>query len=250
MARDSIYFEAIRGKKIFCYLHEPDIISSFPKIVIMNHGFRGTSVGTSRAFVNFARYLVTQGISVLRFDQPNCGNSEGDFIDASFNEWVQTTIYLAKKYLKLHYQVALLGNSIGATTCVIASNNAEIQGRIACLLLWVPDPKATFSDPDDNNTIYEEGGEQYRCRFWMEAQKANFFACLQSYTGGIHLVYGEHDRYISTRQRNQVKSYVQAKGQPILILSGHNHGPWEYASLQRIYQEELNKLKEHFGMLP
>ncbi|MFH2085743.1 MAG: hypothetical protein ABII21_03100 [bacterium] len=88
MFNQSVYFEEANAKRIFCCLAEPD--STIKKIVIMSHGFRGSSIGPARQFVDFEQVLTKNGYSVLRFDQPNCGNSEGDFLQSSFNEWVAT----------------------------------------------------------------------------------------------------------------------------------------------------------------
>src|SRR3990167_4618780 len=132
-------FKKVNSKRIFNVLTEPD--NPTKKIIIMSHGFRGSSIGPARSFVNFENVLIKSGYSVLRFDQPGCGNSEGDFLDSSFNDWVETIVYFVKKYLNYGYQVFLLGQSMGAIASVIAVSNKEIRGKINCLLLWVPDPK-------------------------------------------------------------------------------------------------------------
>lgn len=82
---DIIKYENINGKKIATYFSVPENGDS-KKIVIMSHGFRGSSLGPARQFVDFQRLLNKKGYSVLRFDQPNSGNSEGDYFDSSFNE--------------------------------------------------------------------------------------------------------------------------------------------------------------------
>ena len=113
------YFETISNKQVFCILTETEPIQK--KIVIMSHGFRGSSIGPARSFVDFEKLLVKEGFSVLRFDQPCGGNSEGDCLNSSFNEWVQTTSYFAQKYLDQDYQVVLLGQSMGATTTMVVA---------------------------------------------------------------------------------------------------------------------------------
>src|SRR3989344_3999356 len=95
MFTDKVYFEEVNGKKIFCVLSESELNQK--KIVIMSHGFRGSSTGPARTFVDFQRLLNKEGFSVLRFDQPNSGNSEGDYLETSYNEWVDTVVYFAKK---------------------------------------------------------------------------------------------------------------------------------------------------------
>lgn len=210
----------------------------------MSHGFRGTSVGPARQFVDFEQLLNKEGFCVLRFDQPNSGNSGGDFVDSSFTEWVQTIVYFAKKYIELGYSVSLLGQSMGATATVIATNNETLRDKIPCVLLWVPDPKSTFNS--DPNTSYEEAGQKYKGTFWKEAKDAGFFKCLEEYEGGIHLVYGEQDKFISQELREQVIQIVKDKQQQIMILPGQDHSPWEFDLVQHVYEEELVLLKTFF----
>ena len=236
-----IGFEYINHKNIFFILDEPQEDSK--KIVIMSHGFRGSSLGPARTFVNFAKILTDNNYSVLRFDQPNCGNSEGDFIDSSFNEWISTTTFFANKYLKLGYKVVLLGQSMGATTTMAVTAQKNIEGKIPCIILWVPGPVSDFNKPTD--VIYEEEGQKYKGVFWQEAKDTDFFACLDKFKGAIHLVYGEKDRYVSQEQRNQVIEKVKAKKQPVMILKDQDHSPWEYELAQNVYEQELRFIKKY-----
>lgn len=236
-------FEIIKGKKVFGIFTEPD--SSEKKIIIMSHGFRGSSIGPARTFVDFESLLVKNGFACFRFDQPCGGNSEGDYIESSFNEWIDTTTYFTQKYLDLGYKVALLGQSMGATTTAIVASKNELKDRIPCVMLWVPDPKSTFTS--EGNEIGEEGGQKYRETFWQEARDADFFHCIKDYPGGIHLVYGENDKYISEELRNQVIEEVKKKNQPFMVLLGQDHSPWDFEVAQKVYQEELAFLKKYIG---
>lgn len=76
----------------------------------------------------------------------------------------------------------------------------------------------------------------------MEAREADFFKCLDNYNGGIHVVYGEKDRYISQQLRDKVVDMVKAKGQQTMILKGQDHSPWEYDLCQEVYEKELQLL--------
>ena len=236
-----IYSEIISDKKIVCYLSEPEICQK--KIVIMSHGFRSSSIGPARSFVDFSQLLVEKGFSVLRFDQPNSGNSDGDFLDSSFKEWVDTTCYLSKRYLEKGYQITLMGQSMGATTSVIASAKPELHDLVSCLILWVPDPKSEWND--DSAVIYEEMGQKYRGTFWQEAKESKFFECLDGYKGGILLVYGEKDRYISSKLRQKVINKVRSMGQEIMVLKGQDHSPWEYDLIQKVYSKGLLLLEKY-----
>lgn len=238
---NKVYFEEISGKQVFCHFAEPE--NGSKKIVIMSHGFRGSSIGPARSFVDFERILIKNGYAILRFDQPNSGNSEGDYVNSSFTQWVEIIVYFSKKYLELGYKVALLGQSMGASATVVATHDPVIAGKISCILLWVPDPKANIKEMAGK--IYEEGGQKYNGKFWQEAKNANFFECLESYKGGIHLVYGEFDRYVQPELKAKTIKIVTSKNQPIMILNGQDHSPWEYDLSQSVYQEELALLKKY-----
>ena len=136
MFGEKVYFEKVNGKNIFCTFSEPK--KSLKKIVIMSHGFRASSIGPARTFVDFQRLLNNSGYSVLRFDQPNSGNSEGDYLETSYNEWVDTIVYFANKYLNQKYKVALLGQSMGGAATVVATSRTKLKNKIPCILLWVP----------------------------------------------------------------------------------------------------------------
>ena len=237
----TIAFETINDKKIFLILSEPD--QPQKKIVIMSHGFRGTSTGQARTFVNFTNQLTKEGFSTLRFDQPNCGNSDGDYIDVSFREWVQTIVSFANTYNAKGYKVALLGQSMGATASIIATHQEELKSKIPCVLLWVPDPESDSNFRED--TIAEEGGEKYNTSFWKEAKEMHFLTSLDAYNGGIHLVYGEKDKYVSEELRTMTIHKVKNKNQDVMILKGQDHSPWEYDIAQTVFEKEITFLKKY-----
>jgi dienelactone hydrolase len=240
---EKVYFEEINGKKIFCYFSEPE--SAQKKIVIMSHGFRGANPGPARQFVDFQRLLNKEGFSVLRFDQPNSGNSDGDYLDVSYKEWVDTTTYFAKKYLDLGYKVALMGQSMGATVTIVATARPELKNKIPCILLWVPGVnEGDFNG--DLEEVFEEGGQKYKGRFWKEAQDEDSFKCLEEYAGGIHLVYGETDRYVGKDLRERVMAAVEKKGEPYMVLKGQDHSPWKFDLVQKVYKEEIALLQKYF----
>lgn len=240
MYNNKLYFECVRDKKIFCIFSEANV--SNKKIVIMSHGFRGSNIGPARQFVDFQRILNKEGYSVLRFDQPNSGNSEGDYSTSSFKEWVDTIVYLANKFIKDGYEVNLLGQSMGASATIVATTFPSIKNMIPCILVWVPDPKSDISVV--LNMIYEEGGQKHYGSFWQEAKDSNILQCLRNYQGKIHLVYGENDKYVKKELKDKTIKIVKDKGQAVMILKGQDHSPWEFDLAQEIYKQELIKLKE------
>lgn len=157
MFNEKVYFEEVNGRQIFCDFSEPE--NPQKKLVIMSHGFRGSSTGPARTFVDFQRILNKEGYSVLRFDQPNSGNSEGDYLETSYKKWVDTIVYFAKKYLDQGYKVALLGQSMGGAATVVATNSSELKHKIPCVLLWVPGVnEGDFNGKPEE--IFEEAGQK------------------------------------------------------------------------------------------
>jgi len=237
---EKVWFEVINNKKVFCVLSEPG--DNQKKIVIMSHGFRGSNIGPARTFVDFGKLLNDNGFSVLRFDQPNSANSEGNYIDSSFKEWVEIIVYFGNKYLNMGYEIILLGQSMGATATMIATNQQELKGKIKKIILWVPDPETDFSEnPIETG---EEGGQLYKNSFWKEAMVMDFFGCMDEYEGRIHLVYGENDKYVGKELREQTVDRVIKKGGKVMVLPGQDHSSWKFAQAQKVYQEELTFIKE------
>lgn len=235
---DKIFIEKFNNKSVFCIFSEGNTVRK--ELVIMCHGFRSSSVGPARTFVDFSKILVAKGYSVLRFDQPNSGNSDGKYIDSSFNEWVDTIVYLTKNYLAQGYEIIFLGQSMGATAATIAAS--RLPGQINCLLLWVPDPKSTFDK--DPNQIYEEGGQKYRGTFWQEAKDLNFFDCLKKYKGKIHLVYGQTDKYVEKNSRKQVIEQVKVQGGEVMILPGQDHSGWDAGATEQVFKTGLELINQ------
>lgn len=240
----TVGLQEVGGRRIFTVFTEPDVPQR--KLVIMTHGFRGESTGPARAFVNFERLLLEDGFSCLRFDQPWSGNSEGDFLDSSFNVWIETLAQLAGRQLGAGYRVALLGQSMGATATMIAVARADLRERIPCIALWVPDAKQPADKrdedydppPDPSLDFVEEAGQRVRPQFWIEAGAADFFSCLDAYPGGVHLVYGEHDRYVPPKLRARTTEAVRARGGEVMVLAGQDHSSWDYDVSQAVFAEE------------
>jgi len=238
MDTKTVWFENIGSKRVFCILTEPD--PSQKKLIIMSHGFRGGSTGPARTFVDFTALLVKNNYSVLRYNQPNSGNSDGEYINSSFKEWVKTLVFLTKKYLNLGYKVSLLGQSMGATTTMIATHDVDVRNKIPCVILWVPDAKSNYSR--EANKTYEEGGQIYKGTFWQEAKELDFFNALNNYQGAIHLVYGEFDKYVDKDIVKKTIKIVKEKNQSVMILKGQEHSPWLFNDAQKVYEDELNFL--------
>lgn len=109
----------------------------------------------------------------------------------------------------------------------------------------MPDAKSTVDYKSEE--ILEEEAQKYKSKFWLEARDSNFFKCLKEFKGGIHLVYGESDRYVQKEVMQKTVALVKEKGFEVIILKGQDHSPWTYDLVQMVYEKELQLLDKYLN---
>ena len=72
----------VGGRLIRGMLRAPDTQGPFPTVIFF-HGFTVDKVGKMRLHELFARACVKAGFACVRFDFYGCGESEGDFSEAT-----------------------------------------------------------------------------------------------------------------------------------------------------------------------
>jgi esterase/lipase len=208
-------------------------------IVIFCHGFRGTSIGPSRYFVKVARKLAENNISSLRFDQYCSGNSDGDFLDSSFADWVMTTKKIAQDYLDRGYKVALFGQSMGGAA-VIATSAAipELTATVA----WVPDPNIDEFNPGADGFV-EEGGQLVQNSFWQEAHDAKVSDKLAEINIPMYIVQCTADEFVDEANRNVIQENAQPNHQ-VDILDGFRHSQWTFEQSETVIARSVKYLTD------
>jgi len=101
------------------------------------HPFGEEKKSSHRAFVETARALAAESVASLRFDLTGCGDSEGEFDQASLTFW-RADIAAAWGELSRRAGAAsraLLGLRLGATLAADALDQLE---RVSALVLWQP----------------------------------------------------------------------------------------------------------------
>lgn len=101
------------------------------------HPFGEEKKSAHRSFVEAARYLASKGMASLRFDLRGCGDSQGDFTEATFAGWLDD---LASAWTETRRRAPgvpgiLLGLRMGGALAAIA---CERLPNVAALLLWQP----------------------------------------------------------------------------------------------------------------
>lgn len=136
------FFFGNEGSKLFGILHSPcpkeyRALIQEPKGIVFCNPFAEEKAISHRVVVNFARYLSREGYYVLRFDYRGCGDSEGDFEQATLTTRLSDigrAIDLIEQRTGIG-MLSLFGLRLGAT---LASLVAENDPRIRCLILWEP----------------------------------------------------------------------------------------------------------------
>lgn len=226
------------GHRISAVFHDADSKG----IVIFCHGYRGTSAGPNRFFVTAARQLAEKGISSLRFDQYGSGNSEGDFFDSSFIDWIKTTNAIAENYLSQSYKVALFGQSMGGAAVIAVGSELP---KLSAIIAWSPDPNVEdFVAPE--NGIIEESGQIVQARFWQEAHYAKVADKLRLVKTPMYIVQCTADEYVDEQNRNAIAKNAQPNHK-VENFEGYAHSKWTYEQAKGIIDKSVKFLADYIG---
>jgi pimeloyl-ACP methyl ester carboxylesterase len=229
-------FEHYNHHNIATSLHD----TGSQAIVIMAHGFIGNNIGPNNLFVILSRGLEKLGTSSLRFDQACNGNSDGDFYDNSFNDWVATIVDIVRQYQASGREVILLGWSMGGAASIVAA--AQLPD-LKALVTWVPDPKAgRFDEPADGSS--EEGGTLISNQFWHEAHAAQIADRLAQVSCPTLILSASDDKFMNAASWRALKTHVQPHHR-FEIMQGYPHGGWNYQQKAHILDQTLQFIKEY-----
>lgn len=112
--------------------HIPDEIKD---IVIMYHGFTGTSIEPNYLFTYLARGLAMNNHLVLRMDYLGCGNSDGYFKDQTFTKFLNQArlMYEMMKEEYPDHKISILGLSMGGAICSELTKELEDLDKVILL---------------------------------------------------------------------------------------------------------------------
>lgn len=136
MIRETPFFLAREGHRLFAVLHEPAGPAS-GRTLVFCHPLAEEKLWSHRTFVAFARELAASGHLALRFDYMGNGDSDGDFSEASV-ETAIADIVSAIDWLRERsgrHRTTLVGLRFGATVAALV---AERTPGIDELVLWAP----------------------------------------------------------------------------------------------------------------
>lgn len=135
MQMQPFFLDSPRGK-LFCLLRAP-AVGSITRGMLYLHPFAEEMHKSRRMAAVLARALAADGWAVLQVDLTGCGDSAGDFSDASWTAWRQDTALAWALLERISPRVphSLWGLRLGAT--LAAQMSAELTS-VAGLMLWQP----------------------------------------------------------------------------------------------------------------
>ncbi len=208
----------VGGRTLACVTHD----AGSDATVIFCHGFRGEKIGPNRTFVTAARALALSGISSLRFDQYGSGDSEGEFVDSRFDDWIDAVRTIAQSELDRGRRVALFGQSMGGSAVICAAAEVDVQAVVA----WVPDANTDAFVPGPDG-FFEEGGQRVGNEFWVQAHSADVPGKLRAVAAPCYLVFGTDDEYVSTDNREAL--IAACKPDDLVdVFDGYPHSAWTF----------------------
>ncbi|VXC21310.1 hydrolase 2, exosortase A system-associated [Massilia sp. 9I] len=130
---EPLFLDAPGGARFCLYHATPEA----PRAALVYlHPFAEELNKSRRAVACTARALAANGVAVLQIDVGGCGDSGGEFVDASWDGWLDdTAVACAWLADKSGLPVGLWGLRLGAT---LALDYAASRAPVARLLLWQP----------------------------------------------------------------------------------------------------------------
>lgn len=123
--------------RLFGVIHYPEHISS-EKAFVFCHPFAEEKLWTHRVYVSFARFLVSHGWAVLRFDYAGYGDSDGEFefttVEGHLSD-ISCAVAEIQRVIPPLQTIGLLGLRFGATLASLWASKNSLKGP---LVLWEP----------------------------------------------------------------------------------------------------------------
>jgi exosortase A-associated hydrolase 2 len=132
---DTFYLPMGQGDR-FCLLHRPENPRAPSGAVLYVHPFAEEMNKSRRMAALQARAFADAGLAVLQIDLLGCGDSSGDFADATWQCWVEDVV-AAAAWLRtqLDHEPILWGLRAG---CLLVADALRATQRTTDLVLWQP----------------------------------------------------------------------------------------------------------------
>lgn len=142
------FFLSVSGRSRFCLYHSPVPGAALRGAVVYIHPFAEEMNFSRHMAALQSRALAAQGYAVLQIDLLGCGDSAGDFSEASWSAWVADIIAAARWMQARHRRSPSSDNAIESTEplifwglragCLLAAEAACAMNEPVNFLFWQP----------------------------------------------------------------------------------------------------------------
>ena len=207
------------------------------------HGFTGQKTGTKFSYVQLSRMLESKGIASFRFDFLGSGESDGNFVDMTFQDELSCARVILEECLKMENctEIYVLGHSMGGA---IASELAKIYPDvIKKMVLWAP----AFNLPDalhyltgqvERAKTYDHGGYEISDDFVEDILKRDFYQELDTYQNDLLVIHGTKDTTVPYEISNTYMKLFH-KGTKFVSIEDGNHNFDKLSDIKQVLKLTL-----------
>lgn len=213
-------------------------------VCLIFHGFTGQKTGTKFSYVQLARMLEAKEIATFRFDFLGSGESDGNFVDMTFQDELSCARVILEETLKMENcsEIYVLGHSMGGA---VASELAKLYpDQIKKMVLWAP----AFNLPDALDYLtgkvaraktYDHNGYEISDKFVQDILKRDFYQDLDIYQNQLLIIHGTKDTTVPYEISNRYKNLFHPDCQ-FVSIEGGNHNFDKLEDIKKVLQLSLN----------
>ena len=236
------------GFELSAYIH---IASTGTRhMALMLHGFTGNKIEVNRLFVDIARALCRNGVSVFRFDYRGHGDSPLDFEEFRF-EYAVEDAENALKYVREAYRpekLFLIGLSMGGHIAarLAAFHGSEVSGAILLspALNFVELGRGLKSSAPKVGKYYILGPNRLSEEGVESLSRYNALELADRITTPILIIHAKDDQVVPYTQSQQLFEKLQHKDKKLILLDSGGHVFFTYESKTRVIEEIVNWIKQ------
>lgn len=215
-------------------------------VCLIFHGFTGQKTGTKFCYVQLARMLEAKGIATFRFDFLGSGESDGNFVDMTFQDELSCARIILEETMRMENctEIYVLGHSMGGA---VASELAKLYpSQISKLVLWAPAFNLPYAleyltGQVARCDVYDHGGYEISDRFVQDILNRDFYQNLDIYQNDLLIIHGTDDTTVPYEIHEK---YLEGfkKDLSFVSIDGGNHNFDKVSDIKKVLKISLNFL--------
>lgn len=169
-----------------------------------------------KAIANIDKSLSDEGIAVLRFDFTGIGESEGEFSDTNYSDYLNDLISAAE-FLEFNYEApkVLIGHSLGG--CIAIESADKIQSVKAVITIGTPAEPSRLSE-----------------KLRRTKAKAEIEGIAETEIGGIK--YKFKKQFFDDIEKHRLEPFIKNLERPLLVMHSPIDSYTPFEEGEKIFQ--------------